>query len=298
MDNVLLLGNGFSRMLFKDMPAWKELFSSMHSQVKNYTILYEICWLNSAGVSEADKKKELAEKIKESVSAEKINWELKSLREFGEKLKKKHIYNIITTNYDNGIDILLCDICGYKAAKKTSADEKVYSIRTYTEYENKKLGHKVKIWKIHGEFNRIASIMFGYDQYCGALSKLSQYIKGSYKSSSKNGPMCKTSIMDKCRYNEFDGVSWAELFFNSNVYIAGFGMDFSEIDLWWLLNKRARIKKELSKISNKICYLYNKKYDNREEKKDIFEALEAFDVGTFEIDWDEDFINNIFDKIL
>ena len=124
MDNVLLLGNGFSRMLFKDMPAWKELFSSMHSQVKNYTILYEICWLNSAGVSEADKKKELAKKIKESVSAEKINWELKSLREFGEKLKKKHIYNIITTNYDNGIDILLCDICGYKAAKKTSADVK------------------------------------------------------------------------------------------------------------------------------------------------------------------------------
>lgn len=270
----------------------------MHSPVENYTILYEICWLNSVGVSEADKKKELAKSIKESVSAEKINWELKALREFGEKLKKKHINNIITTNYDNGIDILLCDICGYKATKKTRTDEKVYSIRTYTEYENPKLEHKVKIWKIHGEFDRIASIMFGYDQYCGALSKLSQYIKGSYKSSSKNGPVCKTNIIDKCRYNEFDGLSWAELFFNSNVYIAGFGMAFSEIDLWWLLNKRARIKKELSKVSNKICYLYNKKYDNPEKKSDIFEALKAFDVDTFEIAWDEEFINNIFDKIL
>ena len=31
------------------------------------------------------------------------------------------------------------------------------------------------------------------------------------------------------------------LFFNSDIHIVGFGFDYSEIDLWWILNKRARM---------------------------------------------------------
>lgn len=297
MENVLLLGNGFSKMLFEGIPSWGNLFNEENSPIKNYTILYEIFFLKNRTTSEATVKEHLIEDIKSRVSVEKINRNLRALSEFGVKLKEKRIYNILTTNYDDGLDILLCDICGYKKLPKTQTDEKVYSIRTYKEYENKTLGHRVKLWKIHGEFNRIASIMFGYDQYCGALSKLSQYIKGTYKSSSKSGPVCKTNIEDKCIHNNFDGISWAELFFNSNIYIVGLGMQFAEIDLWWILNKRARIKRKLSTVNNKICYLYSENYDKLEEKVDVIEAFNVFGVGIDGIKCDEKYIEHIFEKI-
>lgn len=33
----------------------------------------------------------------------------------------------------------------------------------------------------------------------------------------------------------------------TDVHIIGFGMDFSEIDIWWLLSKRARLMRAMSK---------------------------------------------------
>ena len=99
------------------------------------------------------------------------------------------------------------------------------------------------------------------------------YIKGKYKSSS--GIECRKSIIDKFNYTndedksgsdkektfEADNISWIELFFNSNIYIAGLTLDYSEIDIWWLLNKRARLLNEGIKIDNKIFFLYNE-YDS------------------------------------
>ena len=34
--------------------------------------------------------------------------------------------------------------------------------------------------------------------------------------------------------------SWLEYFIFGDVYVVGFGMDLSEIDLWWLLNRKKR----------------------------------------------------------
>lgn len=51
-------------------------------------------------------------------------------------------------------------------------------------------------------------------------------------------------------------------FFRTNVYIVGFGMALSEIDIWWLLNKRALFLANVSGINNSIVYLYNDEYEN------------------------------------
>ena len=54
-------------------------------------------------------------------------------------------------------------------------------------------------------------------------------------------------------------------------------MDFSELDIWWLLNKRARIKKSNPNlIKNTITYYLNPEYDNK--KDDIIDALKVFNV--------------------
>lgn len=41
INNVLFLGNGFSRSVAPQLPAWKDLFNDENSLITNYTILYE-----------------------------------------------------------------------------------------------------------------------------------------------------------------------------------------------------------------------------------------------------------------
>ena len=49
--------------------------------------------------------------------------------------------------------------------------------------------------------------------------------------------------------------SWIDLFFISDVHVVGYGFDMSEIDLWWILNRRIRIlKEERSIVRNRIFF--------------------------------------------
>jgi hypothetical protein len=73
--------------------------------------------------------------------------------------------------------------------------------------------------------------------------------------------------------NEWDGLSWVELFFMNHVHIVGFSMDYSEIDLWWILNKRARIMKAPEKglsLNNEVTY-YTTEIDS--PKRHLLEAM-------------------------
>ena len=183
-------------------------------------------------------------------------------------------------------------------------EEDLYNIRTRKVYTREYAGgkvHIVKLWTIHGDALRESkkynaegtSMILGFDQYCGQLAKLWAYLKGSYQSDDdKNAGLtdadigaakCDTPMKDKIERNQFDGISWAELFFSSNVYIAGFGMDYAEIDLWWLINQRARMKyvKNVKNMNNKICFLYHPIYDNPEQQPEMkarIKMLECFDV--------------------
>ena len=295
IENTLVLGNGFSRTVFEGIPSWGNLFDEEKSAINNYTILYEVYLLNS-DLEEGDIKHKIVDRISNQFSKENIKKSICDLDNFGKYLMENKVYNIITTNYDKGIEVILCDFCGYKeVTPEELVAEKIYSIRTYRKFINSKTGHEVKLWKIHGDMERIESITLGFDQYCGALSKLSSYIKGKYKS--EKGPECNISMIDKCKMKEFDNLSWAELFFNTNMYIVGLGMDFSEIDIWWLLNKHMRIKNIVPQIENKICYLYNEQYDNKAKKSDIFEALDSFQVKCIGIKSDKNYIQTIFEEM-
>lgn len=293
IENTLFLGNGFSRIVFEGIPSWENLFEGEKSEIENYTILYEVSLLNSRS-EEEEIKRRFRDRINNLVCEKNIKREVNGLENFGKYLKDNKVNNIITTNYDRGIEIILCEMCDYKKREKNNdiVSEEIYSIRTYKEFENREMNHLVKLWKIHGDVDRIKSMTLGFDQYGGALWRLNDYLKGTY--SPRQGVICKTPMIDKCRSQEFDGISWVELLFRTNVYIVGLGMDFSEIDIWWLFNKRIRIKNQISQIQNHIFYLYNKLYDNR---KDIFEALNAFQIECIGIESDENYINKIFEQV-
>lgn len=277
--NTLFLGNGFARSVAPDIPEWKNLLEAEESNIKNYPILYEQKFITKFNQTEESIKKELTEKIEKKIKNA-IKQKESIATWFNEFLTKNKINNIITTNYDNGIEYILKK-CGYNVHESNSS-EKIYSIRRCKKYIDIN-NNIITLWKIHGDIEAIKSITLGFDQYCGSLSKLNAYIKGEYKSSQNNSIICKKDIRTKCKNPQLrDYASWAELFFFDNIYIMGFGMDFAEIDIWWLLNKRTRIILESHKlIQNKIVYYSNPKYD--ENKNDIIEALKTFRVITKEI---------------
>lgn len=299
---TLFLGNGFSRALCEKGCSWSTILQADKSKIKNYTLLYETRFVMGefeGGNNELEVKQGLMDKLPR-LDQIKENYK-KDIKCFGDKLEKARITDIITTNYDNLLEGILRE-SGY-SIEDLDTSEKIYSIRRRKKCTNNRTGHVLRLWQMHGsaedkdkdESGQICkTITLGLDHYCGHIAKLSNYIKGSYPDPADSKKCC-LSMEEKCKSNNFDGVSWAELFFNSDVYIAGFGMDFSEIDVWWMLTRRARLKKNSEDINNHIHYIYSNCYDSG--KDDIFEALEAFGVDRRGICTCTNYIDNLFKEI-
>ena len=117
--------------------------------------------------------------------------------------------------------------------------------------------------------------MLGYDQYGGQIRKMGEYINGSAKINKNIIPGIKNKLLGT---NKFDGRSWIELFFNSDIHFIGFGLPYDEIDLWWLLCRRSRLMREYSSynIINKIFVhdtIANK--TNVDSKRKLYEGLDV-----------------------
>lgn len=154
MRKTLFLGNGFTQSIFKEKPSWNDLFKNVDSTIKNYTFLYEVSLLKNKSKTDSNYKKEIAKKIKKVPSEENIK-DILDLDRFEEYLVNNDIHDIITTNYDRGIEFILCKKCGYKKVKPDGlVKEKIYSIRTYKKFVNAENTHQIKLWKIHGDVKR------------------------------------------------------------------------------------------------------------------------------------------------
>lgn len=298
---TLFLGNGFSRAICEDVPSWSSLLRVDTSKIRNFTLLYETKFLNGklGSKCELEVKQRLIDKLPRLDQIKEIY--KKDISCFSDRLKKAQITDIITTNYDK----LLEDILKESDYRIDDIDksEKIYSIRRCKKCTNDSTGHVLRLWQMHGSAEdedkdesgqTCKTITLGLDHYCGHIAKLSNYIKGTYPDPADSSKCC-LSMEEKCKSKKFDSVSWAELFFNSDVYIVGFGMDFSEIDVWWMLNRRARLNNNSGDINNRIHYLYSKCHDA--EKDDVFDALKAFQVECRGICTCSNYIDNLFKTI-
>lgn len=123
----------------------------------------------------------------------------------------------------------------------------------------------------------------GYNHYCGTLGKIDRYIKGREYDLPKMEKRLENGEL-KIKY-------WIDHFFFSDVYIIGFGFDYSEIELWWILDRRRRLMlQNKSLISNKIIYydivdkdprnmLDDELSEKEKKKKDKYELLEKMGVN-------------------
>ena len=266
MIDSVLYGNGFNQLCDKN-PSWDKLLEYAAQSTVDIkkgvtpTLQYEFSFLDYLF------------QLKEKDTVSRAEFRYKSrLAECLSDLDHHYLYDelrrcgvslFLTTNYD--YNILPRNEIDWKTMAQDKS-ESVYSIHRWykTEIDNK----EIVIYPFHGEIRRPKTIELGFDHYCGSIGKIDRYVKGTYEFSSAPGE-CPLSILrrldnDKIyKLSEFrqsdhgipNILSWIDAFFFTNLHIIGFGLNFSEIDIWWLLDRRARIAAEpLSRINNKIYY--------------------------------------------
>lgn len=263
MRNTVLFGNGINR-LSDNAVSWVDLLNTIkgsnifdNGNLPN-TMVYERIFMEQHVANKSDKADEL--KIKNSIAEA---MKSQGSNEIFELLASMDVENYLTTNYDYAFEKAL------NISPEKLSTEEIYSLRRKRKYLTNN-GSKY-LWNIHGEIEHPKSIMLGLDHYCGSVSKIDSYVKGTYKHTVSGRSVPVTSMQDKLKSESYCFTSWVDLFFSSNVHIVGLSLDYSETDLWWVLNKRARFVAD-SLVSNKI-YFYTNQMDD--EKMGL---LKSFDV--------------------
>lgn len=265
MIDSVLFGNGFNQLCTGN-PSWSQLLE-IASKTKlglmeiTPTMQYEYTFLDYLS------------QLKEKDTVSKSEFQYKcNLAECLKNLEHHHLYDelrscgaslFLTTNYD--YNLFVRDDINFKKIEQDKS-EKVYSIHRW--YKTKTGDKDIVVYPFHGEIRFPKTIELGFDHYCGSIGKIDRYVKGSYDFSSDPGnnllSISRRLDNDKIfRLSEFkmldhgipNILSWIDAFFFTNLHIIGFGLNFSEIDVWWLLDRRARIAAEpVGKITNKIYY--------------------------------------------
>lgn len=264
MDTILF-GNGFN-LLSENCPSWQELLTNISDKSKAPilngippTLQYEQVYLaphsSFSTLSEGEDETKLKEAVKRRLSTIKTN-------EFYDRLLAIGVTTFLTTNYDHAIYNSVED----NVIDKNSS-EKIYSIRRWKKVKINESNYT--IFQFHGDITNVRSIMLGLDHYGGALAKVQDYVKGYFINKTKGEDIKSEGYFsisrrltsqvefDALKYGFTDNgtplVSWIDAFFFTNLHIIGITIDFSEIDIWWLLSRRARLLKG-GHIKNRIYY--------------------------------------------
>ncbi len=140
---------------------------------------------------------------------------------------------VLTTNYSYEIetalqpDFIVKSGCSSKYRKKTmdgNKSQEQFGLFRYYDVAGR------NIWHIHGEAAHPSSMVMGHYYYGKILSEIQKRIPNlirEYKIACKNG-------------KQFIPRSWVDYFMIGNVHVLGFGMDPSEMDIWWLVNCKKR----------------------------------------------------------
>jgi len=158
----------------------------------------------------------------------------------------------LTTNYDQVLQSTLTKY-GYTEYEHIKV-ENTYSLRRRHSFQNDALIQK-HIWNIHGEIAFPQTIMLGLHQYCGSVGKISDLLNGKYTFNVEKKEVSVPPLQERLNVPELVPFSWIDLFFTTDVFILGFGLQYEETDIWWLLTRRKRMRRQGIKIKNTIFFI-------------------------------------------
>lgn len=231
---VLLVGNGINRA-YNTCKSAEELIKAALSRGKtviSYDLIRYLPFpMQIIAATGNDVKSEMKEILKEmrniSVPDEQ--------RVFIKKLLSCGFDAILTTNYSAEIEKA---VFGNEWSPRYAYTDQKENPRTHFcnyRYTPLPLDKPASLWHIHGIANNADTTVIGNYYYGKLLSLVSNY--------------AGRLIGDLKRCEAKDGIyqpkSWIDYFLLGDVYVMGFKMDFTESDIWWLLDYKSQHSAEL-----------------------------------------------------
>lgn len=282
MSGVVFLGNGINRAF--NQASWTDLVKNIYEKNNSelpYNEKSSLPMPMQIIVATGDK----VDKAMQDISVA-LNFDITDeQKKFIESILELPVKNIITANYTFEIEQtagVRNSMHSYrkirKLTKKCSAkDEKFNLFKTYEPESCDK-----RIWHIHGDIATASSIIMGNYYYGKLLREIQDYLPSfmrRYTYSRKNN-------------TELTEYSWVDSFLSKNVYMLGFGLDFNESDIWWLICCKKR------HFPDTKIYFYQPSKDISDEQRALLKAyaVEIIDFLPFDDSYIE-FYNCAIDDI-
>lgn len=232
---ILLLGNGINRAFNKG--SWDDLLNEINrtefsdeqrEAIKRmpYPLIPVICTENNVD--------DALDCISEKLVTESVE---DNQAELYKKICLLGYDAILTTNYTYDIEK---SINPSFAIKSKASCKYRYNTNADKVTENEKPLHKYfyldekypTIWHIHGEAALPKTMILGAYGYVNTSSAIRHCANRTLR-------RYKGCVSHK---TEFTPYNWVDYFLLGNVDIVGFGLDISEIDIWWLIEYKQRHK--------------------------------------------------------
>lgn len=257
---TLFLGNGLNRTLSNGI-SWQELMGKLGSDEPDganipFPIEFEqIAARRGCQIGRRDKDpyKDLRKEIVDVVSG--LRCDDCSVHSVFAKLPFDHV---VTTNYDQTFENQLRNL---KATNKNFGS-------TRNILEAVSAAGDVDIYHAHGIDKFKRTLCLGHEHYISLIGKIR-------KSFYPNGEEDNGILADLIRCEIPSLGIWPEYLFTSDVAIVGFGLDYCETDIWWLLALRAAIFSPHGELQNKGNEITFYKAQIRGEAKSVSDACHA-----------------------
>lgn len=173
------------------------------------------------------------------------------------------VSEILTTNYSYELEMAALKATTIKESRLKSMVMHSNCVKRcenrYRFYTYNRLPNEMRIWHIHGEARVANTMILGHYYYANNLAKMRALLQGSSK---------RYATKSKTKTSEFD--CWLDSFILGNVYVLGFGFDWSELDLWWLLNR-----KKLENANHGKVYFYEPSTVGFNEKQELLKLMDV-----------------------
>lgn len=244
-NKTLLLGNGLNRTLENSL-SWRELMKELGSTASEedripFPIDFEQIAAKQGGMvgrRRDDAYKRLREKMSDIVTG----MDNSAAGEVHQAFKNLGQQHVITTNYDSLFESMYdCEQLITNPGGSKNILKSVSRSRDVDFYH----AHGIGKWK--------NTLCLSHEHYISLITK----IRTTFFTDSNDE---NKEILSSIIKGEIESTgTWPELLFTTDVAIVGLGLDYSEIDLWWLLAQRAALFSpchQLSQFENSIVYYY------------------------------------------
>ena len=231
---ALMIGNGFNRTYH--MKSWKNLVRTLRTdEAPDQAVMDSLPLTMQIVLASGDHVNESMEEVAEYMRSFQLTEPHIALLS---RIREVPVRTILTTNYSYELEKVFSGDTGWWKENPYRRYAVPFRNRTSDRFLHRfsrvPLAGEEKefrdIWHIHGEVDQPRQIIMGHYYYGKMEYEIQNYLPGMHR---------------RYKYaRAHDGLysprSWVDSFLMGDLYIAGFGLDLSEADIWYLACTKKR----------------------------------------------------------